>query len=162
MKQMDNKADNRSEIVRTLIVNIGDHYFGAPIAEIHDVIQRQQTTRVPHAQPNIIGLLNLRGHIVTEIDMAKTLEIEAEDNHEKSGQYSVVINYNAELYSLVFDGIGDVIDINGNTLERLPETVNRKWFAMSKGVFRMSDKLIVVLDLNAVIGQIVSHAQIAV
>ncbi len=156
------KNDSKNDIVRTLIVNIGDHYFGAPISEIHDVIQRQPTTAVPLAQPNIIGLLNLRGHIVTEIDMAKTLEIDVSDHGDKTGEYSVVINSNNELYSLVFDGIGDVVDIQDTSIERLPETINRRWFSMARGVYRMPDKLLVVLDLSALINHITGQAQIAV
>ena len=159
MSAATDQDSNKNDIVRTLIVNIGNHYFGAPIADIHDVIQRQATTAVPHAQHNIIGLLNLRGHIVTEIDMAKTLEISLDNQSAKPGEYSVVINHQGELYSLVFDGIGDVIDIPANALERLPETVNRRWFSMAKGVHRLPDKLLVVLDLTALVSQITGQAQ---
>ena len=161
MKNNKNQDKRQNEIVRTLIVNIGGHYFGAGIADIHDVIQRQPTTPVPHAQPNIIGLLNLRGHIVTEIDMAKTLGIECDAPEEKTGEYSIVTSHNGELYSMVFDGIGDVIDISHNNIEGLPETVNRKWFSMTTGVYRMPDRLLVMLDLGALIGQIAEQGQVA-
>lgn len=148
-------------MIRVLVVNIGSHYFGAPIHEIHDVIQRQKTTPVPLAHDNIIGLLNLRGHIVTELDMARTLDIAQQDSQDIESQYSAVIHYKDELYSLVFDGIGDVIDIQPDSIEALPETVNAGWFSLSKGVYRMDDKLLVILDLNGLIEHVIAQSQAA-
>jgi purine-binding chemotaxis protein CheW len=132
------------------------------IDTIHDVIRRQKTTPVPLASDNIVGLLNLRGHIVTEIDMAKTLDVPYTPELPLNQQYSLVINCKGELYSLAFDSIGDVIDVRKDQIERLPETVNPRWLQVTKGVYRMPDKLIVILDLYAVVDQITSDVQIAV
>jgi purine-binding chemotaxis protein CheW len=159
---MDKDDNKKNDISRILITNIGDHYFGAAIDEIHDVIQRQRTTQVPLTRPNIIGLLNLRGHIVTEIDMAKTLEIDVDLDNQKQGEYSIVISYENELYSLAFDGIGDVINIQNTAIEHLPETINRRWHSMSKGVYRLPDKLLVILDLKTIIGELTHSPSVAV
>jgi purine-binding chemotaxis protein CheW len=157
-----NISDNNASVDRILIVSIGEHFFGAKIDIIHDVIRRQKTTPVPLASPNIVGLLNLRGHIVTEINMAKTLDLDHQTDMDITKQYSMVINRKGELYSLTFDAIGDVIDVPKGQIERLPETINPRWFDMSEGVYRMDDKLIVVLDLYAIIDQITADVQVAV
>ena len=136
---------------KVLIVNIGDHYFGALIDNIEDVIPRSPTTPVPLAPANIVGLLNLRGHIVTEIDVARTLDIEAEVSMDKAQGYSIVVNKDAEMYSLVFDGVGDVVDIPAQKIEKLPDTIHKSWCRVSRGVYRYGEKLIVLLDFDLLI-----------
>lgn len=146
---MSNDTANGSS--QFLILNIGPHHFAADVRHIQDVIKRRQTTRVPLAKPHIVGLLNLRGHIVTEISVARTLGIKERKMAAGEG-FTVVINRNEELYSLLFDGIGDVIEINPSDIEPLPETVERRWHQISRGVHRLEDKLLVILDFSLLMG----------
>lgn len=127
-----------------LIFNIDSHYFAASLSNMQDVIKLSKKTPVPLSQKNISGLLNLRGHIVTEINVSQTLGLKEK---VKSG-FAVVINRDDELYSLAFEGIGDVIEISFSEIEPLPETVQKNWHQLAKGVYRMGDKLIVILDLE--------------
>ena len=143
-----------NETYKALIVNIGGHYFGAIIDKIQDIIQRNPVTPVPLAPDNIIGLMNLRGHVVTEIDVAKTLGIDHEINLEDQKGYSIVINRNGEMYSLVFEGVGDVIDIPFDKVEKLPDTINKDWFEISKGVYRMGKHLVILLDFDLLINHL--------
>ena len=85
-----------------LVLNIGEHHFAANVANIEDVIKSRKTTPVPLSKPNITGLLNLRGHIVTEIDVAMTLDIQRPPPAD--GGLAVVIMLDDEFYSLTFDG----------------------------------------------------------
>ena len=154
---MSEVHNDNEDVTRILIVSIGDHYFGTAIHEIHNVIQRQKTTPVPLTQNSIIGLLNLRGHIVTEVDMATALNIPSSENARK--KYSIVIGQKGELYSLAIDDIGDVIDAQMSTIEPIPETVDRSWISLSKGVIRLPDHLIIILDLEALITKLTQNAQ---
>lgn len=151
-------ADN-PDTFKTLIVNIGPHYFGAIIDNVQDVIQRNPTTAVPLAPENIIGLLNLRGHIVTEIDVARTLDLDSERTIGKEDGYSIVINRGGEMYSLVFEDVGDVIDISCDQVEKLPDTIEKKWFSVSRGVYRLGEKLVVLLDFNLLIDHLTPDSQ---
>ena len=144
------------QTMNVLVCNIGTHYFGAIIDHIQDVIRRSPTTPVPLTSPNIVGLLNLRGHIVTEIDVAKTLGI-ADESDENLDGYSVVINKDHEMYSLVFDGVGDVIDIPVSQIENLPFTIDKTWSALSHGVYRLNDKLLVILDFDLLINKLTTE-----
>lgn len=129
-----------------LILHIGAHYFAVNVGNITDVIKQSRKTPVPLANKNISGVLNLRGHIVTEIDVATTLGIQ---RHNRDKGLAVVINREDELYSFVFDGIGDVVEIAFAAIDPLPETVQKTWHTLSKGVYKMADKLVVILDLTA-------------
>ena len=138
----------QSQSVKVLILNIGQRYFGAFIDNVQDVIKRSETTAVPLTPSHIVGLLNLRGHIVTEIDVADTLELKDEWGSAESEGYAIVVNSGEEMYSMVFEGIGDVIDIPQSEIEKLPDTVSKKWGSVSRGVYRMEEKLVVLLDFS--------------
>lgn len=133
---------------KALVVNIGTHYFAAPIDHIQDVILRSPTTPVPLASRHVVGLLNLRGHVVTEMNVAYTLGVEEECPVADGEGFSIVINRGNEMFSMVFEGVGDVIDIPYQSLEPLPDTVNREWVGLSRGVHRTEGKLLVVLDFD--------------
>ncbi len=146
---------------KVLVLNIGDNYFGALIDTIEDVIKRIPTTPIPLAPDHIIGLLNLRGSIVTEIDVAKTLDIQNAVKTTAKDGYSVVINHNGEMYSLVFDGVGDVIEVPRASVEKLPDTINPKWFTVSKGVHRYHKQLIILLDFTLLINHLISAQKVS-
>jgi len=137
-----------------LIAQISDLYFGISISNIRDVLKQNETTPVPRSNNNIIGLLNLRGHIVTEINVAKILEVENVSSKGNKDKYSVVITKDHEMYSVVFDKIGDIVDIEGNTIEKLPETINKNWLSVAEGVVRMDEDLVVILNLESMINHI--------
>lgn len=137
-----------------LIAQISDLYFGISISNIRDVLKQNETTPVPRSNNNIIGLLNLRGHIVTEINVAKILEVENVSSKGNKDKYSVVITKDHEMYSMVFDKIGDIVDIEGNTIEKLPETINKNWLSVAEGVVRMDEDLVVILNLESMINHI--------
>jgi chemotaxis signal transduction protein len=75
-----------------LVLNIGAHYFAADVSHIEDVIKSRKTTAVPLSKGNIKGVLNLRGHIVTEVNVAKTLNIKEKNIEKNRHHYIVVIN----------------------------------------------------------------------
>ncbi len=129
-----------------LVINIGTHYFAVNVGNITDVIKQGRKTPVPLSNKNIAGVLNLRGHIVTEVDVATTLGITPT---KKDSGFSVVIDKEGEMYSFVFDGIGDVIEIGFSEITPMPETIQKDWHALSKGVYKLADKLVVLLDLPA-------------
>lgn len=155
MKNVQVSKDTKLE--KLLVVNIGGHYFGAPIGNIQDVIQRNPYTPVPLASKNIIGVMNLRGHIVTEIDVAYTLGLDKEINISDKEGYSIVVTRDQEMYSFVFQEVGDVIDVPVSAIEKLPDTVDKSWTDVTAGVYRYGEKLIVLLDFDHIINHIVAN-----
>lgn len=154
-------SSSQEKTYKILMLNIGNHIFGAIIDTIEDVIKRSPTTPIPLAPDHIIGLLNLRGYIVTEINIAKTLDIADDAQTTEKDGYSVVINHNNEMYSLVFDGIGDVIEVPKSSIEKLPDTVNPKWFTLSKGVYRSASQLVIILDFASVVDYLTPTQKVA-
>src|SRR5262245_32587569 len=100
---------------------VGDLAFGVDVVRVQEVIRYQEMTRVPLAPPVIRGLINLRGQIVTALDMRARLELAARDPRELP--MNVVIRSDESAVSLLVDEIGDVLDVSEDTFERPPETL---------------------------------------
>ncbi|MCG8561233.1 MAG: chemotaxis protein CheW [Hyphomicrobiales bacterium] len=130
-------------------VTIGDQLFGLPINEVQDVFMPSAITEVPLAAHEVAGVLNLRGRIVTAIDMRKRLGLP--ERSEDEGEMAVGIEFNGESYGLVIDRVGEVHRLSHETFEANPANLDPRWAAVSAGVHRLDGNLMVVLDVNKVL-----------
>ena len=126
-------------------MTIYNQLFGIPVLTVQDVLGPQKITRIPLASPEVAGALNLRGRIVTAIDVRKHLGLPAAS--EGSVSMSVVVDFHGELYSLIIDSVGEVLSLPANSFERNPATLDAAWREISTGVYRLKDQLLVVLDV---------------
>ena len=129
-----------------LTITIADQLFGIPVLQVQDVLGEQKVTKVPLAPRAIAGSLNLRGRIVTAIDVRTCLGLPSKE--EKSSQpMSVVVENQGELYSLMIDKVGDVLSLSSRDYESNPATLDTLWRGVSQGIYRLKDTLLVVLDV---------------
>jgi len=128
-----------------LTVRLSGQLFGLPILQVQDVLGEQKVTPIPLAPPSIAGSLNLRGRIVTAIDVRKCLRLE--DPPESARQMSVVIEQKGELFSLIFDEIGDVLSLDHEDYESNPATLDTHWRDISTGIYRLKEELLIVMDV---------------
>ena len=124
---------------------IADQLFGIPVLKVQDVLSSHNITRIPLAPPEIAGSLNLRGRIVTAMDVRLRLGLPP---REKRGSMSIVADHDGELYSLMVDSVGEVLALKGSDWERNPPTLDPKFREYSLGIYRLDNKLLVVLDVN--------------
>ncbi len=127
-----------------LTVLIDKQKFGIPVLQIQDVLRQQQVTRIPLARPEIAGSLNLRGRIVTAIDVRRSLGIGA---HQDGKAMSVVVEYNNELFSLIIDAVGDVLSLDKRSIEKNPGTLHEKWRDIASGVYQLDSELLIIMDV---------------
>ncbi len=127
-------------------VKIADQFFGLPIEQVQDVFMPDAITHVPLALPEVAGVLNLRGRIVTAIDMRKRLFIPPKENNE--GQMAVGIEFNNESYGLIIDEVGEVLKLDQSGFEKNPSNLDPRWAKISSGVQRLDGQLMVILDVN--------------
>ena len=138
-----------------LTITIAGQIFGIPVLDVEDVLGEQKVTRVPLAPPEIYGSLNLRGRIVTAINVRRALGLPPrERTHSHDKDMSVVIQHEDELYSLIIDKVGDVLSLSQDTFEKNPATLDPRWRDISGGIYRLKDTLMVVLDVPKLIGSI--------
>jgi purine-binding chemotaxis protein CheW len=127
-------------------MTIADQLFGIPVLTVQDVLGSQRITRIPLAPPEVAGALNLRGRIVTAMDVRRRLDLPSRESG-KAGM-SVVVDHNGELYSLIVDSVGEVLSLPNDAFERNPATLDPKWREVSAGIYRLDGKLLVVLEVS--------------
>lgn len=127
-------------------MTISGQVFGIPVLQVQDVLGPQKITRVPLAPKEVAGSLNLRGRIVTAIDVRTRLELPPRDANVKN--MSVVVDLNGELYSLIVDQVGEVLSLPSNDYEKNPATLDDRWREVSDGIYRLAESLLVVLDVK--------------
>jgi purine-binding chemotaxis protein CheW len=120
--------------------------FGIPVLQVQDVLGPQKITRVPLAPREVAGSLNLRGRIVTAIDVRTRLGLGPRPEGMRS--MSVVVDHNGEFYSLIVDQVGEVMSLPASDFEQTPATLDEKWREISDGVYRLKDMLLIVLDVK--------------
>jgi purine-binding chemotaxis protein CheW len=117
---------------------------GIPVLSVRDIIVTPEMTRIPLAPPEIAGSLNLRGRIVTAVDLRRRLDLPRRADGEAG--MSVVVERQGELYSLVVDAVREVITFDQHRLDPNPPTLSATWRAFSSGIYRLQADLLVVLN----------------
>jgi purine-binding chemotaxis protein CheW len=115
---------------------------------VQDVCAPDRLTRVPLAAPEIAGVLNLGGRIVTAIDLRRRLDLPPGGVRKRM---AIGIEYKGESYGLLIDAIGEVLRLASNTREGNPANLDARFARMSAGVHRLEDRLLVVLDVDRVL-----------
>jgi purine-binding chemotaxis protein CheW len=128
---------------------IAGQLFGIPIARVHDVFEAERITRVPLAPSEISGVLNLRGRVVTALDMRKRLGLPPSENAKK--QMAIGIDYGGEAYGLLVDSMGEVLKLSSDALDPVPINLSKNWAAISAGIYRLEDRLMIVLDVDNIL-----------
>ncbi|XBQ16493.1 MAG: chemotaxis protein CheW [Oceanicaulis sp.] len=130
-------------------VRIGGQMFGVEVCEIREVFSPQDVTRVPRAPAEIAGLLNLRGRIVTAVDARTRLGLPPRD--ADASCMALGLEQGSELFGVLVDEVGEVMRLKPDTLEAAPAHLDPKWRALIKGVHRLENQLLAVLDIRALI-----------
>lgn len=123
---------------------LDDLYFGVEVQKVQEVIRYQEMTRVPLAQPVVRGLINLRGQIVTAIDMRRRLGLPALSADQLP--MNVVIRTDDGPVSLLVDEIGDVLEVDHDSYDSPPETLRGATRDLIKGAYKLNGRLLLTLD----------------
>ncbi len=135
-----------------LTIEIAGQSFGIPVLQVQDVLREQAVTRIPLASSEVAGSLNLRGRIVTAIDVRRRLGLP--DRKEDETNMSVVVEHNNELFSLIIDSVGDVLSLEDKNFEKNPGTLEPAWRDISTGIYQLEDDLLVIMDVSKLLENI--------
>ena len=128
---------------------LGSLHIGLPVEQVQEILRPQDVTTVPLVDPVVHGLINLRGQIVTAIDLRVRLQLPARDEGE--GCMNVVINHLDEPISLLVDVIGDVVEVSEDNFELPPESLTGTARELVLGAYKLDNKLLLVLDIERAI-----------
>ena len=127
---------------------IGGELIGMPILRVQDVFIPEGPTRVPLAPPEIAGVLNLRGRIVTLVDMRRRLGLSGGSD---KASLAIGVELRGESYGLLIDAIGEVLKLDDDAREGNPVNLDPRLARVSTGIHRLNDRLLLVLDVDRVL-----------
>jgi purine-binding chemotaxis protein CheW len=126
--------------------DVAGFYFGIDVLQVQEVLRYQELTPVPLAPLVIEGLINLRGQIVTALDMRRRLELPPRASGETA--MNVVVRTEEGAVSLLVDEIGDVVEVDSASFERPPENLDAAIRDLVQGIHKLKGKLLLVLDIG--------------
>lgn len=126
-------------------LTVAGQLCGIPVLGVRDVLADQTIARIPLAPAEVAGSLNLRGRIVTAIDLRRRLNLPPAD--PRARRMSVVTELGGELYALLVDQVAEVMSLPAAAFEPCPPTLPAVWAEHSRGVYRLEGRLLVVLDV---------------
>jgi purine-binding chemotaxis protein CheW len=132
-----------------LTLTVAGQGCAVPVLMVRDVLGPQAITRIPLAPPEIAGSLNLRGRIVTAVDLRLRLGLPSREGN--AAPMSVVVEQAGELYSLQVDEVGEVVPLPTAGFEPNPPTLDPFWREVSRGVHRQEQRLIIALEVDRVL-----------
>jgi purine-binding chemotaxis protein CheW len=147
MSKPNDKFDE--SVTEYVTVMLDGQLFGLPIARVQDVFMPDRLTRVPLAPPEIAGVLNLRGRIVTAVDLRVRLGMAARSDGRPP--MAVGIELKGESYGLLIDAVGEVLKLANGTREANPVNLDPRLARVSAGVHRLEGQLMVILDVDRVL-----------
>ncbi len=147
---MTKSNDSAVELMTEYVtVTIGDHLFGLPIFRVQDVFVPDRLTRVPLAPPEVAGILNLRGRVVTAIDMRSRLDLGA--RAPGTPVMAIGIELKGESYGLLVDSVGEVMALRNSACEAKPSNLDPRLSRVAAGIYRLEGQLMIVLDVDRVL-----------
>ncbi len=137
--------------------HLGPLFLGIDVTRVQEVLRPQTMTNVPHAPDEVRGLINLRGQIVTAIDLRRLLELpprpvaqveeDEDEEDEEDTQMNIVVHTQDGTVSFLVDAIGDVLDVPNSLRAPLPHTVaSRVSHVYFSSVFKLEDRLLLILE----------------
>jgi purine-binding chemotaxis protein CheW len=141
-------ADAFSDANMFVTMRIDKQLFGVPVKYVRDVLRRQRITQIPLAPMEVAGSLNLRGRIVTVIDLRKRLQLE--DGSSEGGMF-VVVEHRNELYSLMVDNVGEVMTVSAGAIEKTPANLGGTWKDVASGIYKLDGELLVIMDIETLL-----------
>lgn len=143
----DERSRTGSEDYITVLV--AGQLLGLPIHRVHDVFVASDMTTVPLAPPEIVGLLNLRGRVVTAVSLRRRLGLPDSEGFSKG--MAIGLEHKGESFGLLVDEVGDVLKLDPEEMQPNPVHLQQRWSELSKGVHQLQNRLLIILDVDAVL-----------
>ncbi len=140
-------SDSENHMYVTM--RIDQQLFGIPVKNVRDVLRQQHITFIPLSSSEVSGSLNLRGRIVTVINLRRRLRLEEKANDEKS--MFVVVEHKGELFSLMVDSVGEVMTVPSHAVEKAPANLGGAWKEVTTGIYKLSGELLVIIDVQSML-----------
>ena len=143
---IDSPVHNESDTEAFVTFTVASQLFGVPVIRVQDILTPDAIAPVPGGPKQVRGLINLRGRIVTVIDMRTHLSLPKAAGG--SSGMCVTVEARGDFYTLFVDSVGDVITLPRNLREGNPATLDQVWRDVADAVYRTDQGLLVALNVD--------------
>ncbi len=137
--------------IQLVSVRIEGQLIGLPITSVRDVFSIHAMTPVPNADRAVTGLVNLRGHIVTILDLGSLLNSRRSEQRGEQEPMAVGVEWQGEVFGLVVDEIGDVLSLAADSSDEMPANMSPTWARFTRRVHKLERELMIEIDLHALL-----------
>jgi purine-binding chemotaxis protein CheW len=142
-------TDTADRLVDYVTATVGGQLFGLPIGRVRDVFVPGRIVRVPLAPPDVAGVLNVRGRVMTMIDMRRRLAFDPAG--DGGARMAIGVDCGDETYGLLIDAVGEVLSLAAGSREDNPVNLDARLAQVAAGVHRLGDQLLVILDVDGIL-----------
>lgn len=135
-----------NELLQLVTFAISEEEFGIEILRVQEIIRIMPITKVPNSPPAVEGVINLRGKVIPVIDLRKRFGLEPREHDNQTR--IIVIEIHGMIIGFVVDGVSEVLRIKSDTVEAPPAVVAGVDSEYIKGVGKLDDRLLILLDLD--------------
>ena len=139
-----------------LTCRVGEQWLGLQVRQVREVVTPQGCTEMPLSADAVMGLINLRGRVITQLDVRKVIGLPDRDGDDY--RVAIVETLSGEDFGLVMDEVGEVIDLDPSLYEKTPKTLDRIWQEVSEGVLKQEDRVVVLVDVECFIAMTIPQA----
>jgi len=137
------KPQRSSEL---LTCRVGRQWLGLQVRQVREVVTPQPSTEMPLAPDAVMGLINLRGRVITQLDVRKVIGLQEREADDY--RVAIVETVTGEDFGLVMDEVGEVIDLDPDKYEKTPKTLDRVWQEVSEGVLKQDERVVVLVNVE--------------
>ncbi|MDI9643036.1 MAG: chemotaxis protein CheW [Archaeoglobaceae archaeon] len=142
----------KGETVQVIVFKLGEERYGVDISQVREIIRPSQITKIPNAPDFVEGVINLRGQITTIVNLRKRFGLPSKEIDNDSR--IIVVEYNNAVIGMMVDTVNEVKYLSHKDIEALPSIITaREEAKFLKGVGKLPDGLLILIDLNKVLNE---------
>lgn len=141
---MSNETDNKY-----VIFKLDKEYYGLPIDKVIGIERMQKPTRIPNGPNHVKGVINLRGEVISLIDLRQKLNMKSKDMDNNTR--IIVVSHEEVVAGLVVDSSSEVMEIPIDSIDNPPVASDNQSLSYIRGVGKTEDRLIILLDLSKIL-----------
>jgi len=147
-----------NEILQLVTFNLDNEEYAVAILKVQEIIRMKEITRVPNSPAEVEGVINLRGKVIPVVDLRKKFGLAGKENDEQSR--IMIMDIQGITMGLVVDSVSEVLRIPSSTVEPTPPMASNISAEFIKGIAKLEDRLIILLDMDRLLGRAEETAMI--
>jgi purine-binding chemotaxis protein CheW len=142
---------NKKQAAELLTCRVGEQWIGFRVQQVREVVKQQPRTHMPKAPDAVAGLINLRGRVITELEVRKVIGLPQREDG-KPFHVAIVETLSGEDFGLIVDDVGEVILLDEQAFESTPQSLDTAWRQVSDGVLKQQDRVLVLVNVDRFVG----------